>query len=274
MLNTTRNRRDFSEVLNMSKHQRPLLLAALLIGGMSLLAPHAAFAQYNYYQSGAFAFNQFNYPPIGDSGTHRYKKPKAAAQTKAAVPAPSERKAGRASANNNPLPYARDKSLSAKLRDEFLADFTKQMTPAEAAEMRAMAEENDLVQAMAGLVQLQKLDSSATESLLAFWYGQSWAVANQKPLPTPQQYAGIADQLRTSLASSAEWGKMSNAQRQTFFEQLAYPLIIQKANYQAYLKQGKSDAIARMASATQAGMKKIGLDLLAVRLSDGGFVPF
>lgn len=258
----------------MSKNQTLLRLATLLTAAAGLLASHAAFAQYNYYDSGAFAFNQNNYPPIT---TQRYKKPSGTTQSKAPapkpVPAALDSKAGRASANDNPLPYTRDKALSVKLRDEFLADFTRQMAPGDAAEMREMLQQTDLVQATAALVQLQKLDSSAMESVLAFWYGQSWAIANQKPLPTAQQYAGIAEQLRVSMASSGEWGNMSNDKRQRAFEQLAYPLVVQKANYQAYLRQGKSDAIARMSNATQTGMKKIGLDMRGMALGNAGLTP-
>ncbi|MGL5002354.1 MAG: DUF6683 family protein [Casimicrobium sp.] len=229
----------------------------------------AAHAQYNYYQSGGFAFNHFNYPPIGA----QYKKQRtndAGGSTKNRV-APAASTSTRVSANNNPLPYTRDKALSAKLRDEFLQDFTKQMSAADVVEIRAMLEQADFVQVFAGYARLQGLDSGTMEGLMAFWTGQSWAVANQKPLPSSQQYLGIADQLRESLAQSPEWCTLNNEQRQMFFERLAYPLIVQKANYQAYLKQGKTDAIVRMANATQAGLKKRGLDLQRLRLSDSGF---
>ena len=250
-----------------------LRFAGLAVACTALLVPPAALAQYNYYDSGAFAFNQNNYPPIT---TQRYKKSSGTSQAKAGTPLPAtslESKAGRASANNNPLPYVRDKALSAKLRDEFLADFTKQMSPGDAAGMREMLQQNDLVQATAGMVQLQKLDSGVMQSVLAFWYGQSWAIANQKPLPTAQQYAGIAEQLRISMASSGKWGSMGNDERQRAFEQLAYPLVVQKANYQAYVKQGKSDAITRMSNATQLGMKKIGLDMRSMQLGNEGLLP-
>jgi hypothetical protein len=231
-------------------------------------------AQYNYYQSGAFAFNQFNYPPIGDSTKYRSRKAsepdrQRGSATNPSAPAPTS---PRASANSNPLPYHRDKMLSAKIRDEFLEDFSKQMSAAEAAEIRAMVEQADFVQVFAGYARLQGLDSGTMEGLMAFWTGQSWAVANRKALPTPQQYQAIAEQLRTSIAQTPSWRKMNNEQRQSFFERIAYPLIVQKANYQTYLKQGKNDAIARMANATQEGLKKRGLDLQRMQLSNNGFV--
>ena len=260
----------------MPHRQHSFFACALLAGCALLFAPLGALAQYNYYDSGAFAFNQNNYPPIGNQ---RWKKPSGTAQSKPAksTPAPAppaaEGKAGRASANNNPLPYIRDKALSAQLRDEFLADFTKQMPPADAADLRELLQKNDLVQATAGMVQLQKLDSSAMESVLAVWYGQSWAIANQKPLPTAQQYAGIAEQVKASMAASGYWSNLNNDKRQRAFEQLAYPLVVQQANYKAYVKQGKKDAIARMSSATQAGMKKIGLDMRGMQLGDAGLLP-
>jgi hypothetical protein len=251
---------------------------------LSLLSSVAS-AQYNYYTSSSFLFNQYHYPNLvrdmSDEPSSSRKSSANTSSTKTQQQRPSaannsssstaNRSTGRASANNNPLPYTRDQALSVKLREAFLQDFAKQM-PDAAADMRETAEKTDLVQIMAGFVQLQGLDSGSMEGLMALWYGQAWAVAHQKPMPTPQQYQGIAEQLRNSIAKSAEWSKLSNVQRQTLFEQLAYPLFIQKANYQAYLKQGKTDSMARMASATQLGMQKVGLDLQKVRLSDSGFV--
>jgi hypothetical protein len=177
----------------------------------------------------------------------------------------------RASANNNPLPYTRDKALSAQIREAFLRDFAKQM-PDAVDDIREITEKTDLVQAMAGSAQLSGLDSGTMEGMMALWYGQAWAIANQQPMPSKQQYQGIANQLYTSMQNSPQWSQMNNKQRQEFIEQLAYPLIIQKANYQAYLKQGKKDSMARMSAATQEGLKKIGLDLRNLKLSDNGFI--
>jgi hypothetical protein len=264
--------------IRLNRHMRCLFANAFWAASVALGSfSTTAHAQYNYYQSGGFAFNQFNYPPIGNQ---QYKKPSsddarnnAKARAAAAASASSSSASSRASANNNPLPYTRDKALSNKLREEFLQDFTKQMSAADVVEIRAMLAQADFVQVFAGYAQLQGLDSGTMEGLMAFWTGQSWAVANQRPLPTPQQYQGIADQLRASLLQTPEWSKMNNEQRQMFFERLAYPLIVQKANYQAYVKQGKSDALTRMANATQAGLKQRGLDLQRLRLSDNGFAP-
>jgi hypothetical protein len=258
--------------------------AVLSAVSVMLAVSSAAHAQYNYYQSGGFAFNQFNYPPIGDST--KYRNPKksanaasertstssATANSSSSASSPARSSSSRASANNNPLPYKRDNALSAKIRDEFLQDFTRQMAAAEAAEMRATVEQADFVQVAAGFAQLQGLDSATMSGLIAFWYGQSWAVANQKPLPTSQQYRGIETQLRATMASMPDWDAMADAKRQNFFERLAYPLIVQKANYQAYLRQGKTDSLNKMANATQQGLQKIGVDLRTLRLSDSGFV--
>jgi hypothetical protein len=139
-------------------------------------------------------------------------------------------------------------------------------------DVRATAEKTDLVQVMAGFAQIEGLDSGTMEGMMALWYGQAWAIANQQPMPSKQQYQGIANQLYTSMQNSPKWSQMNNKQRQEFVEQLAYPLIVQKANYQAYLKQGKKDSIARMSAATQEGLKKIGLDLLNLKLTDNGFI--
>ena len=238
-----------------------------------MLCSSPAIAQYNYYASSSFLSNQFNYPSLAPTPSKK-SSPSASSTPKARVAdrsQPSGNTNRRASANNNPLPYTRDKTLSAQIRETFLRDFAKQM-PDAVDDVRATAEKTDLVQVMAGFAQIEGLDSGTMEGMLALWYGQAWAIANQQPLPSKQQYQGIANQLYTSIQNSPQWSKMNNQQRQEFIEQLAYPLIVQKANYQAYLKQGKKDSMARMAAATHEGLKKIGLDLRNLKLSDNGFI--
>lgn len=243
------------------------LASALFV---TLFASTQASAQYNYYMSSSFLHNQFNYPSLAPStGSRQSQSSRSAA--KPVERAPETKRTARASATNNPLPYTRDRNLSAKIREEFLQDFAKQI-PNEAGEMRETAEKTDLVQVMAGFAQLAGLDSGTMEGMMALWYGQSWAIANQQPMPTPQQYQGIANQLRASIQSSPKWARMGNKDRQELVESFAYPLFVQKANYQAYLKQGKKESMARMATATQEGLKRIGMNLQGLRLTESGFV--
>jgi hypothetical protein len=253
------------------------------ITALVLVCIPTARAQYNYFSSPQFGAYVGQYtphklvrPPQMDEIEARERKNNIAAKNKVdktiATPSSPLQSRKNASANNNPLPYARDMALSTQIRNAFLEDFAKQMPLGEVAEMRATTEKTDLVQVLAGYIQLQGMDSSELGNLLAFWYGQAWAITHQKTLPTSQQYRSIATQMRSSLTSQPAWSNMSNAKRQTLFEQLAYPLIIQKANYQAYLKQGKADSILRMSIATREGMKKAGINLEQLQLGDNGFV--
>ncbi len=247
----------------------PVFIWAVLAGSATTLFALPAAAQYNYYASSSFMSNQFNYPSLAPTPSKKSSQSSSAPKPRS-VEAPSNTPR-RASANNNPLPYTRDKALSAQIRETFLRDFAKQM-PDAVDDVRETAEKTDLVQVMAGFAQIEGLDSGTMEGMMALWYGQAWAIANQQPMPSKQQYQGIANQLHTSMQNSPQWSQMNNKQRQEFIEQLAYPLIVQKANYQAYLKQGKKDSMARMAAATQEGLKKIGLDLRNLKLSDNGFI--
>jgi hypothetical protein len=272
----------------MLKTRNPFLVATLAGLAVASLATPGLAQNYNYYQSPSFLQSTVTLPisnanqaiannardnlkKLGAGGSSAKKTaPAAERQTTSAPPSRAmspEDYRRRASPTNNPLPYTRDRALSAKIREDFLQDYAKQM-PSDVASMRESTAQTDHVQIIAGVVQLQGIDSGAMEGLLALWYGQAWAIAHQKPLPTPQQYQGIANQLRTTMMQSSEWKNMTNAQRQTLFERLVYPLFVQKANYQAYLKQGKTDAMARMASATSEGLKKTGLDLQSLRLTD------
>jgi hypothetical protein len=224
---------------------------------------------YNFYTSPTFYHNQTTYPQIKYPSSSESTSSGNAAKPKA--PNVNSKPSARASFDNNPLPYTRDRALSLKIREEFLADYARQV-PQEAAVMRATTERTDFVQVIAGTVQLQGLDSGSMESLVAYWYGQSWAIAHQRPLPTATQFQGIAEQLRRSSSQIGRLNKMSNIERQTFFEQIAYPLFLQKARYQSYLKSGDKNILVRMASAAQEGHKKTGLDLQNLRLGDSGFM--
>jgi hypothetical protein len=247
----------------MLRNQNICFVATFLTGCVGLLMPSKVLAQYNYYSSPSFSFNQNNYPPIGATYS-------SGSSTKKPVQRSTSNQTDRISATNNPLPYIRNKTLSAKIREEFLQDLAKQLPPDEAKGVRELIEKNDVVQVLAGFARLQGLNSSKKEDLLAFWYGQQWAIANQQPLPSSQQYKGIANQLQRSISQSSI-AKMDNSELQTFFEQLAYPQVIQKANYQAYRKYGKQDSINRMSKATREGLKKIGIDFQNMRLTDDGF---
>jgi hypothetical protein len=66
---------------------------------------------------------------------------------------------------------------------------------------------------------------------------------------------------------------MDNTRRQTFFEQLAYPLFLQQAKYEGYLKEGQSQTLSRMANNTHEGFKKMGFDLKNLQLTNRGLVP-
>lgn len=247
---------------------------ALLQAAVVLIAPTSAWAQVPYTLSYGYYGNTFTQPSLNHHNDAYYEDlaKSAREKNKKRSLAASEKPAGRASTNNNPLPYSRDRALSLKIREEFLADFTKRMPKKAATEMQAVLEQVDVVQMMAGFVQLQGMDSGTVDGLIAFGYGQAWAITHQKPMPTPKQYQGIADQLRVRMGKSSDWSTMSNERRQMFFERLAYPLFIQKANYQTYLEQGRSEHMARMAEAAQESLKKAGVDLRNLRLSDNGFV--
>ncbi len=240
----------------------------------ALISSSVTYAQVPYTLSYGYYGNLFTQPKINYRNDDYYEElaKSARANKKKNSPISPANPVVRASANNNPLPYSRDRALSSKIREEFVADFTRRMPKKATAEMHAIMEQVDAVQMMAGFVQLQGMDSGTVDGLIAFGYGQAWAITHQKPMPTPQQYRGIAEQIRTSMGKSSTWNNMSNEKRQMFFERLTYRLLIQKANYQTYLEQGRSEYLERMGEAAQESLKKAGVDLRNLRLSDNGFV--
>jgi hypothetical protein len=249
--------------------------ACSLFGCLALMVSYSspANAQYNYYTSGSFYFNQNNYPDV-TAATYRaqeqYKRTgnKPSATPKRATKATSTNDK---STMNNALPYTRSSAVSASVRSEFLADLGKRGAASDVKQMRAMIEENDFVQVFAGLARLEGLDSGTPEGLTALFYGQTWAIANQRPMPSAKQYQGIAKQLRDTNANEMVWDKLDNKGRQELVEKLVYPLIIQRANYQAYVREGKAAAIEDMSSRVQLGMKDFNMDMRSLQLTESGF---
>jgi hypothetical protein len=249
-------------------------LSCICVFAITLFLPSAVSAQYDYYASGGFSFNQNNYPDI--SG-HKWKKPGATQkEERQAVPRSSDDKTSTPTNTNVkiptfPLPYTRNQALSDKIQSEFLVDLAGRGTANDVRQMAAMMAQNDFVQVYAGLAKLQGLDSGTPEGLTALFYGQTWAIANKLPLPTSHQYQAIAKQFRDTNARARLWDKINNSQRQTIIERLAYPMIVQKANYEAYRRDGRTDAIADMAKRVQEGMKSFDMDMQATKLTNAGF---
>jgi hypothetical protein len=249
------------------KNRRTFIVAVSLLGCTNLLVSTEAHAQYNYYQSGSFYSNINTYPPIYNN----YKKTTSGSTSSGSSTKVKKRTTDRVSTNNNHLlPYTRDRELSSKIREEYLQDI-EQRFPSQAAGIRTLLSKNDVVYVTAKFIQREGLDSSTMEGVMAYWFGQAWAVSNQQPFPTAQQYQGIAEQIRQSSGKSSKLSQMTNAQRQTFFEELAYRLFEQRANYQAVRKSSDTASTAKIARETQAGLTKLGLNFKGKRLNDNGF---
>jgi hypothetical protein len=254
---------NFLEVSIVVKNRITFFVTMSLLGCASSLTAPEVSAQYNYYNSGSFSSNINTYPPIGDST--RWKTPSRGNSTKVKKPTTK-----RISTNNNLLPYTRDRELSAKIREEYFQDIERRY-PSQAAGIRTLLTKNDSVQLMVKVIQREGLDSSTMEGMMAYWFGQAWAVSNQQPLPTAQQYQGIAEQIRQSIGKSSKLSKLSNTERQIFFEELVYRLIEQRVTYQQALKSGDTASTAKIARQSQAGLTKLGLNFKGKRLNDNGF---
>ena len=89
---------------------------------ISAFAPAAAFAQYDYYSSGSFGFNQNNYP---DLSGRKWKKPGASSPTtpRATTASNSQRRTAPTASSDVTktfaLPYTRDRAYSKQLRADF-----------------------------------------------------------------------------------------------------------------------------------------------------------
>jgi hypothetical protein len=247
------------------KNRNTFLITTFVIGCAAIsLTSTQVLAQYNYYTSGSFYSNINTYPPI--DGDKRWKSPSSGDSTKVKKRTNSRN----VTSSNNSLPYTRDRSLSSKIREEYLQDL-EQRLPGSIASMRTLLTKNDVVQTTAKFIQQEGLDSGTMEGMMAYWFGQAWAVSNQRPFPTSQQYQGIAEQIQASTGKSSKLSKLNNSERQIFFEELAYRLFEQRATYQQALESGDTGSTAKISRQSQAGLTKLGLNFKGKKLNDRGF---
>jgi hypothetical protein len=239
---------------------------------VAVLRPVPALAQYSYYTSSSFYFNMNNYPDV-TAATYRARGSTSPSRSRSGPATPT--RSNTAFTTVSPLPYTRTTAVSARVRDQFLANMPIRGKERELARMRAMITENDFVQIYAGIVRLEGLESGSIEGLMALCYGQSWAIVNRQPLPTARQYQGIQRQLREDRTSRLviEWDKRNNADRQELIEMLVYPLILQRSHYRIYLRDGNLAAIAEMSDRVQRGMTGFGMDMRALQLGNTGLQP-
>lgn len=103
------------------------------------------------------------------------------------------------------------------------------------------------------------------DSTTAFWISM-WVIANQAPNPTPQHVAAVRKQVQATMAGA---GKLSanDADKQRFSQMMMYETILALVAF-------NTDSIDKgeLATATYKSMKRRGMDLRQMRLSENGFV--
>jgi hypothetical protein len=256
---------------------RDAMRHACAFSGVMLLAvlqPAPALAQYSYFTSSSFYFNQNNYPDV-TGATFRARGDDSRTGSRARTgtrSAPTTTGSTAVSATNNPLPYTRSSAVSARVKEKNLSNMGVRGSAREVARLRAMITENDLVQIFADLARLEGLDGGTPEGITALWYGQTWAMASRQPLPTSRQYQGLQRQLRETRAYMTAWDGRDNDGRQEFVEMLVYPLIMQRSHYRIYLREGNTAAIAEVSERLQALMLGFKMDMRSLQLGDSGFV--
>jgi hypothetical protein len=102
------------------------------------------------------------------------------------------------------------------------------------------------------------------DSTTAFWISM-WVIANQAPNPTPQQVSAVRQQVKATMADS---GRLSSndADKQRFSQMMMYETILALVAF-------NTDAIDKkqLAAATYKNIKRRGMDLKKMQLTDQGF---
>jgi hypothetical protein len=106
--------------------------------------------------------------------------------------------------------------------------------------------------------------NDVVDSTTAFWVSM-WVVANQAPNPSTKQIAAARKQVQQAISASGKLAA-SDADKQRLSQMMMYETILALVAF-------NTDSIdkTKLASATHKNMKRRGMDLRAMLLTDNGF---
>jgi hypothetical protein len=185
-----------------------------------------------------------------------------AASTKAGV---SKQSAATKTASVQSSAYRVSPAISAEVQNTFYNQ-VKAGSKETAEEIQAKLFDKDIEKLFGSTVRPFGLKANdVVDSTTAFWISM-WVIANQAPNPTTQQVAAVRKQVQTSMAGSGKLGS-SDADKQRFSQMMMYETILGLVAF-------NTDTIDKqqLAAVTHKSIKRRGMDLRRMRLTDKGFV--
>ena len=246
---------------NACRHPWRLLLAA------ALLAASSAQAQMYFDAGGAFAVPNMAGPAIVGSSMNSYIR-RAERGGKAHRIAQRPTAAGAAS-----LRIGTDPAISRQVRQAF-RDQLVAGNPNRAADIDRALGRDWLAGYRTDIARPNGLDASNLADAMTAHAISTWALVHRATTISPRAITAVRDELRADLPANPQVARLDAAARQRLGEALIYQTVLNMANRE-HLHRSGDGALAEQAArrAREDFRAGTGIDLDALRLTDGGFAP-
>lgn len=178
-----------------------------------------------------------------------------------------------------PVPQASQHTLSftpsPERRKANLAHFvetSRATDPQGAAAMQKLFASTDVIAAMGRSLASVGLRTSNVADAYAVWWMTSWSAAHgSTETPNRATAQAVKAQAARAIASAPGFSEVADADKQQYAE----AMLVQAAMIEAMTERYGSDAAMapKIAAAARSGARASGLDLDAMTLTEGGFVP-
>ena len=167
--------------------------------------------------------------------------------------------------------YVASPDVSKRVQAAFLA-WAKSVSSTDAEQLDQAMLKHDFVKIYDGIVGDFGLASrDAGDAYTAYWI-LNWMMANRAPDPSRSAVAAVRSQVRQSLAKSATFPRLSDAERQEMAEVYIYNFVVQHGAYFGAVRRGDTGLARRLSDAAQARFSnERSIDLRGLNLTGRGF---
>lgn len=167
--------------------------------------------------------------------------------------------------------YTPSPAISVRVRGRF-ADFVAKADPTNAARLRQVIQQNDLLGLWERHVATDGLRRGDVADAMAAYWVQNWQIANKVPFTSRAQVQAVRGQIASALGASPGFGRMNDAARQELAETYMLNFIAQGSAFSDATTRRDAALAARLSDAAVARFQAdVRLDLRRLRLTPAGF---
>jgi hypothetical protein len=169
--------------------------------------------------------------------------------------------------------YRADRTISARLREEFASHVAQSLGPGAGEQVRAELRRRDPIESWSAIVAGRGLaPGDAADAVTGYWI-LNWEIAT-RGTGTSRQAQAVRRQVLPLMTSHPAYTALGDAQRQEFAEVLMLNFLVEHTAYVEAVQRQDEPQLQRLAEAAVERFRTTtGVDLRILDLTDQGFVP-